>query len=86
MAYVLGTCPHFSVEKYDFSVDAVQPEMFANAEHDAPESFRDTKLAPLRQSTISVISLLVQFSMIMSDTLRRKIRSKRSPKQSPKVA
>jgi hypothetical protein len=26
-----------------------QPEMFANAEHDAPETFRDTKLVPLRQ-------------------------------------
>jgi hypothetical protein len=25
-----------------------QPEMLANAEHDAPETFRDTKLVPLR--------------------------------------
>jgi hypothetical protein len=45
-----------------------QPEMFANAEHDAPETFCDTKLVPLRQHhlhfrnkvpTISIISLLV---------------------------
>jgi hypothetical protein len=43
VASALGLCPHFSVEDYYFPVDNVQqPEMFANAELYAPESFRDT--------------------------------------------
>jgi hypothetical protein len=42
VAYALGPCPYFSVEKYHFPVDAVQqPEMFSNAEHDAPETIAE---------------------------------------------
>jgi hypothetical protein len=49
VAYALGFCPHFSVEKYHVPVDAVQqPEMFANAEHDASETFRGSKFVSLR--------------------------------------
>jgi hypothetical protein len=50
VASALGLCPHFSVEDYYFPVDDVQqPEMFANAELDSPETFCDTKLVPLWQ-------------------------------------
>jgi hypothetical protein len=57
-----------SVEKYHFTADNSQKCLrMRNA-----ETFRDAKLVPLRQhhlhfrSKVSVISLLVQFSMIMN--------------------
>jgi hypothetical protein len=81
VASALGLCPHFSVEDYYFPVDDVQqPEMFANAELDAPESFRGTKLVPFRQHNLVTKYHIAHFTIGIifhgNDTLRYKISSK----------
>jgi hypothetical protein len=58
--------------------------MFANAEHDAPETFRDTKLVPLSQHHLDfrnkVVYHMGHFTIGIifhdNDTLRHKIPTK----------
>jgi hypothetical protein len=55
-AYPLASCPHFSVEKYHFPVDAVrQPEMSANADNRRAGNFSRYKACDLKPTPSALL-------------------------------